>query len=42
LSVRIAYATGADLSVSIYRRTLYQPYAVHIARNSSQVISGYH
>jgi ABC-type bacteriocin/lantibiotic exporter with double-glycine peptidase domain len=40
LSVRIAYATGSDLSVSIYRRTLHQPYAVHIARNSSQVISG--
>lgn len=39
-STRLSYATGADLSISIYRRTLYQPYAVHVARNSSEVISG--
>jgi ABC-type bacteriocin/lantibiotic exporter with double-glycine peptidase domain len=39
-SIRISYAAGADLSISIYRRTLYQPYAVHIARNSSEVING--
>lgn len=39
-STRLAFATEADLSNSIYRRTLYQPYAVHCARNSSEVISG--
>lgn len=39
-STRLSFATGADLSISIYRRTLYQPYAVHCARNSSEVISG--
>jgi ABC-type bacteriocin/lantibiotic exporter with double-glycine peptidase domain len=39
-STRLSYATGADLSISIYRRTLYQPYAVHCARNSSEVING--
>jgi ABC-type multidrug transport system fused ATPase/permease subunit len=39
-STRLSYAAGADLSISIYRRTLYQPYAVHVARNSSEVISG--
>lgn len=39
-STRISYATGADLSISIYRRTLYQPYAVHVARNSSEIING--
>lgn len=39
-STRLSFATGADLSLSIYRRTLYQPYAVHAARNSSEVISG--
>lgn len=39
-STRLSYATGADLSLSIYRRTLYQPYMVHIARNSSEVING--
>ena len=40
VSSRLSYATGADLSISIYRRTLYQPYAVHCARNSSEVING--
>jgi len=39
-STRLSYATGADLSSSIYRRTLYQPYIVHVARNSSEIISG--
>ena len=39
-STRLSYVTGADLSVSIYRRTLYQPYAIHIARNSSEIING--
>jgi len=39
-STRLSFATGADLGISIYRRTLYQPYAVHCARNSSEVISG--
>jgi ABC-type multidrug transport system fused ATPase/permease subunit len=39
-STRLSFATGADLSISIYRRTLYQPYAIHLARNSSEVING--
>jgi len=39
-SNRLTYAAGADLSISIYRRTLYQPYAVHVARNSSEIING--
>jgi len=39
-STRLAFAAGADLSMDIYRRTLYQPYAVHISRNSSDVING--
>lgn len=37
---RFVFAVAADLSLEIYRRTLYQPYSVHIARNSSEVISG--
>lgn len=40
VSTRLAFGTGADLSLDIYRRTLYQPYPVHISRNSSEVISG--
>jgi len=39
-SARLSYVTGADISSSIYRRTLYQPYAVHCALNSSEVING--
>ena len=39
-SIRLSYATGADLSINVYRRTLYQPYAVHLVRNSSEVING--
>lgn len=35
-----ASSAGCDLSVEVYRRTLYQPYRVHIARNNSEVISG--
>jgi ABC-type multidrug transport system fused ATPase/permease subunit len=37
---RLGHATGADLSVQIYERTLYQPYSAHVSRNSSQVIAG--
>jgi ATP-binding cassette subfamily B protein len=37
---RLAVVSGSDLSIEVYRRTLYQPYHVHVARNSSAVISG--
>jgi ATP-binding cassette subfamily B protein len=40
LSTRLTFASGADLSIEIYRRTLYQPYRVHVARGSSETISG--
>ena len=40
VTTRLSYAIGADLSISIYRRTLYQDYSVHIRRNSSEVING--
>lgn len=40
VSTRIAYSSGTDLSIELYRRTLYQPYQIHVARNSSEVISG--
>ena len=39
-STRLAVAGGADLSIEVYRRTLCQPYRVHVARNSSTVLSG--
>jgi ATP-binding cassette subfamily B protein len=39
-SIRLTNATSTDLSINIYRRTLYQPYAIHVARGSSEIISG--
>ena len=39
VNVRLAAAIGSDLSCEAYRRTLYQPYAVQVARNSSGLIS---
>ncbi len=36
---RIGYGIGADLSIEIYKKTLYQPYPTHVARNSSEVIT---
>ena len=35
----LAAAIGSDLSCEAYRRTLYQPYGVHVQRNSSTVIN---
>jgi ABC-type bacteriocin/lantibiotic exporter with double-glycine peptidase domain len=40
VNTRFSYAAGAEISSSIYYRTLYQPYAVHCARNSSVIING--
>ena len=40
LSTRLAFACGSELSNEVYKRTLYQPYVVHIGRHSSKVISG--
>ena len=39
LSIRLAFLTGSDLSINIYKRTLFQPYSVHISRNSSELIN---
>jgi ABC-type multidrug transport system fused ATPase/permease subunit len=37
---RISFGIGSDLSFKVYRKTLFQPYEVHLSRNSSVVISG--
>ncbi|MDC0165846.1 ABC transporter ATP-binding protein/permease [Synechococcus sp. AH-558-M21] len=39
LNGRLSAAAGSDLSCEAYRRTLYQPYGVHLQRNSSTVIA---
>lgn len=36
---RVSHEIGEDLSLRIYKHTLYQPYSAHILRNSSEVIS---
>jgi ABC-type multidrug transport system fused ATPase/permease subunit len=40
VNTRFTFAAGADLGMEVYQRTLYQPYTVHLARSSSEVISG--
>ena len=40
VNTKLSFLTGSDVSVSIYRKTLYQPYEVHISRNSSEIING--
>ncbi len=40
VQTRISQAIGADFSLHIYRTTLYQPYSVHVLRNTSEVIAG--
>lgn len=37
--VRLGFDVGGILSTKIYLRTLYQPYIVHLSRNSSDVIA---
>ena len=37
--IRLANAIACDLSIDIYRRTLYQDYSFHTSRNSSEIIN---
>lgn len=39
LNGRLAAAIGSDLSCEAYKRTLYQPYSVHVQRNSSGLLT---
>ena len=39
LNGRLAAAVGTDLSCEAFRRTLYQPYVVHVQRNSAAAIA---
>lgn len=40
VSTKLSFATGHDLSIDVYNRTLYQPFHVHIDRNSSEIVNG--
>jgi len=37
---RLGHSVGASIGIEIYNRTLFQPYSLHISRNSSEVITG--
>lgn len=39
-NIRIVNSISSELSEDIYRRTLYQPYYIHLERNSSFIIDG--
>ncbi len=38
--ISLSNFTGTDLSEDIYRKTLHQPYHIHLRRSSSEIISG--
>lgn len=40
VSTRLSFKIGRDIGFSIYRKTLYQPYKVHLETNSSELMSG--
>lgn len=40
VSNKVVFGIGYDLGVSIYKRTLYQPYSYHVANNTSEIIAG--
>lgn len=37
---KLNFGIGHELGAEVYRRTLYQPYEVHVARNSSEIMGG--
>jgi ATP-binding cassette subfamily B protein len=37
---KLNYGIGHELGAEVYRRTLYQPYEVQVARNSSEILGG--
>lgn len=39
-STRLSFAIGSDLSLKVYRNTMYQTYSAYCSRNSSEIISG--
>ena len=39
INTRFSYAIGADFSLSAFTNVLYQPYSIHLSRNSATVIN---
>ncbi len=40
VGTKVSFGVAYDLGIDIYRRTLYQSYEYHVARNSSEIIAG--
>jgi len=40
VGTKVSFGVAYDLGMAIYRRALYQSYDYHVARNSSEIISG--
>lgn len=40
IQTQLAMSIGADFSVKVYESTLYQPYILHVSRNSSEILAG--
>ncbi len=40
VQTHLSMAIGADFGVQVYERTLYQPYSLHVSRNSSEILAG--
>jgi ABC-type multidrug transport system fused ATPase/permease subunit len=40
MQTRLSMSIGADFSVKVYEHTLYQPYILHVSRNSSEILAG--
>jgi ATP-binding cassette, subfamily B, bacterial PglK len=40
MQTKLSMGIGADFSVQVFERTLYQPYGLHISRNSSEILAG--
>lgn len=38
-NIHISFLIGSEVSIDVYKKTLYQPYSVHISRNSSEIIN---
>jgi ABC-type multidrug transport system fused ATPase/permease subunit len=40
ISVRFSHDLGTDISILAYKKTIHQPYSVHIERSTNELISG--
>lgn len=39
VQTKLSYSIGSEIAIDVFRRTLYQPYSLHITRNSGDMIN---